>query len=50
MEEEGISPSHEFQHGVTALHEACEGGHVEAMQVLVSLGADVNAQVSEDLN
>lgn len=43
--EEQISPSHEFQHGVTALHEACEGGHVEAAQCLIDLGADVNKQV-----
>ena len=46
VNEEGISPSHEFQHGVTALHEACEGGHTEAVQMLVDLGADVNKQVS----
>ena len=46
VNEEGISPSHEFQHGVTALHEACEGGRTEAVQTLVDLGADVNKQVS----
>ena len=45
VKEEQISPSHEFQHGVTALHEACEGGHVEAAQLLIDLGADVNKQV-----
>ena len=46
VNEEGISPSHEFQHGVTALHEACEGGHTEAVQTLVDLGAGINQQVS----
>lgn len=45
VEEEKISPSHEFQHGITALHEACEGGHVQASQLLLDLGADVNKQV-----
>ena len=45
VKEEQISPSHEFQHGVTALHEACEGGHIEAAQLLIDLGADVNKQV-----
>ena len=45
VNEEKISPSHEFQHGVTALHEACEGGHIEATQLLIDLGADVNKQV-----
>ena len=45
VEEEKISASHEFQHGVTALHEACESGHVEATQLLIDLGADVNKQV-----
>ena len=43
--EEGVSPSHEFAHGVTALHEACEGGYVETVSVLLALGADVNKQV-----
>ena len=45
IEDEGISPSHEFQHGITALHEVSEGGHDEAVKVLLSLGADVNKQV-----
>ncbi len=45
VEEEGISPSQVFQHGITALHEACEGGYVEAVQVLLSLGAAVDKQV-----
>ena len=40
-----MSPSHEFPHGITALHEACEGGHEEAVEVLIALGADVNKQV-----
>ena len=48
INEEGISPSHEFPRGITALHEACERGHVEATQLLVDLGADVNKQVSQD--
>ena len=43
--EGGVSPSHEFPHGITALHEACEGGHEEAVEVLIALGADVNKQV-----
>ena len=45
VEEEGISPSHEFSHGITPLHEACEGGHVKATELLIELGADVNKQV-----
>ena len=44
--EEGFSPSHEFQQGVTALHEACEGGHEQCVAVLIELGAVVNQQVS----
>ena len=43
--EDGVSPSHEFPRGITALHEACEGGHEEAVKVLIDLGADVNKQV-----
>ena len=45
IKEEGFSPSHEFQQGVTALHEACEGGHEECVSVLIELGAEVNKQV-----
>ena len=45
INEEGLSPSHEFQQGVTALHEACEGGHEECVAVLINLGADINKQV-----
>ena len=45
VNEEGFSPSHEFQQGVTALHEACEGGHEECVAVLIELGAEVNKQV-----
>ena len=45
IKDEKIPISHEFQHGVTALHEACEGGHIDATQLLVDLGADVNKQV-----
>ena len=45
VKEEKIPLSHEFLHGVTALHEACEGGHIDATQLLVDLGADVNKQV-----
>ena len=44
--EEGVSPSHEFQQGVTALHEACEGGFEECVSILIELGAEVNKQVS----
>ena len=42
VNEEGISPSHEFQQ---LCKRACEGGHTEAVQTLVDLGADVNKQV-----
>lgn len=45
LQEEKVSPSFEFQHGITALHEACEGGHIEATQLLIDHGADVNKQV-----
>ena len=45
VNEEGFSPSHEFQQGVTALHEACEGGHEECVNVLIELGAETNKQV-----
>ncbi len=43
-----MSPSHDFHHGVTALHEAAEGGFVETVQVLLSLGAVVDKQVYSD--
>ena len=49
INEEGFSPSHEFQQGVTALHEACEGGHEECVEILIELGAEVNKQVSSNL-
>ena len=42
---EGLSPSHVFLHGVTALHEASKAGHIEATKLLVEKGADVNKQV-----
>ena len=42
---EGISAGHAFLHGRTALHEACQCGHMEAVKTLLRLGADVNAQV-----
>lgn len=45
VNENGFSPSHEFQQGVTALHEACEGGHTECVEALIELDADVNKQV-----
>ncbi len=45
-----MSPSHDFHHGVTALHEAAEGGFVETVQVLLSLGAVVDKQVYSDTN
>ena len=44
--EKEFSPSHQFQQGVTALHEACEGGHEHCVAVLIELGAEVNKQVS----
>ena len=46
VNERGFPPSHEFQQGITALHEACEGGHEQSVTVLIELGADVNKQVS----
>lgn len=46
MEEEGLSPCHIFPRGVTALHEACEAGHVEVAKLLLDSGADVNKQVA----
>lgn len=49
VEEEGVSPSHEFSHGITPLHEACEGGHVKSTELLIELGADVNKQVTGTL-
>lgn len=49
VEEEGVSPSHEFSHGITPLHEACEGGHIKATELLIELGADVNKQVTGTL-
>ena len=45
IKNEGYSASHEFQEGVTALHEACEGGFEDCVSVLIALGADVNKQV-----
>ena len=42
---EGLSVGHAFLHGRTALHEACQCGHVEVVRTLLRLGADVNAQV-----
>ena len=44
--EEGISPSHVFPLGVTALHEASEAGQVEAVRLFIEHGADVNKQVT----
>lgn len=49
VNEEGFSPSHEFQQGVTALHEACEGGHKDCVDILIELGAEVNKQVKSHL-
>jgi ankyrin repeat protein len=50
VEEEGVSPSHELSHGITPLHEACEGGHVKTTELLIELGADVNKQVTGTLS
>lgn len=46
ISEEGVSPSHVFPHGVTALHEACESGQLEAVRIFIDSGADVNKQVA----
>ena len=46
IEEEGLSPSHVYPHGVTALHEACEAAQVEAVKLFIEKGADVNKQVT----
>ena len=43
--EEGLSPSHVYPRGVTALHEAAEAGHVEAVKLLIEKGVDINKQV-----
>ena len=45
VNDRGFPPSHQFQQGVTALHEACEGGHCECVVLLIELGAVVNMQV-----
>ena len=36
------------QHGFTALMEASQGGHIEAMKVLIAARADINAREPED--
>lgn len=45
VEEEKISPSHEFKHGLTALHEACDVGRLSTVKMLIDLKANVNKQV-----
>ena len=45
IDEEGLSPSHVYPRGVTALHESCEAIQVEAANLLIENGADVNKQV-----
>lgn len=45
IDEEGLSPSHIYPRGITALHEACEATQVEAAKLLIENGADVNKQV-----
>jgi len=45
IKEEGLSPSHVYPRGVTALHEVCEGGYTQAAKLLIDNGADVNKQV-----
>jgi len=47
VEEEGLKPGHTYHLGLTALHESCECGHVEATKQLLQLGAEVNNQVRD---
>lgn len=46
IDEEGLSPSHVYPRGMTALHEACEAMQVEAAKLLIENRADVNKQVN----
>ncbi len=43
--EEMIAASHEFKLGLTALHEACDAGHLSTVKLLLDLDANVNKQV-----
>ena len=45
IDEEGLTPSHVYPRGMTALHEACEATQVEAAKLLIENGAEVNKQV-----
>ncbi|OQS02208.1 hypothetical protein THRCLA_21480 [Thraustotheca clavata] len=44
--EEGINVCEQRWSGVTALHRACEGGHVDVIKFLLSRGADANARAA----
>ena len=43
--EEMIAASHEFKLGLTALHEACDAGHMSTVKLLLDMDANVNKQV-----
>mmetsp|Transcript_821 Transcript_821/g.1263 ORF Transcript_821/g.1263 Transcript_821/m.1263 type:complete len:381 (+) Transcript_821:103-1245(+) len=43
IEEEGVNPSHANRVGQSALHIAALWGHVECVEILLRLGADVHA-------
>ncbi|UOG33430.1 ankyrin repeat domain-containing protein [Leptospira noguchii] len=46
--EQGINPLHVSHAGCTALHYACQSGDLDMVKTLVSLGADVNAVITQD--
>ncbi|KDO23851.1 hypothetical protein SPRG_11282 [Saprolegnia parasitica CBS 223.65] len=43
---DGASVHHVRWSGVSALHRACEGGHLDAIKLLIARGADVNARAA----
>ncbi|OQM31148.1 ankyrin repeat domain-containing protein [Leptospira interrogans] len=45
---QGIDPLHTSKSGGTALHYACKVGDLELVKTLLSLGADVNAKITDN--